>query len=92
MLEFSDIAFHQIPLENPQNMPQDGRFAYPTPVFYPAPPSPQGHLAPPQYFMYPQVQQPIAPEHIPINQPAQNQAVSDEALARQLQAKYDSEV
>jgi len=89
MLQFSDVAFHQIPQEAPvialqkmepqapQMSPNVPRNQYPIPSQF---------IQAPQYFLYPSVQAPLQQAPASLNSPS-----ADEILARALQAQFDRE-
>jgi hypothetical protein len=89
MLQFSDIAFHQIPQEAPMIALQ--RMEPQAPQMSPnvprnQSPMPSQFIQAPQYFLYPSVQAPLQQAPASLNSPS-----ADEILARALQAQFDRE-
>jgi len=82
MIQFSDVAFHQIPQDAPTISLQ--RMEPQAPSMSPNMGRIPQFIQAPQYFMYPSVQVPMQ------SAPSINTS-ADEVLARALQAQFDRE-
>jgi len=83
MIQFSNVAFQQVPLEEfvepPRPQPQAPQM--------PQQMMPMQYLQAPQYFLYPSVQTPVQQSPASLEE----NMISDEELARRLQAQFDQE-